>query len=60
MFRKDLNDTITPPSQLNIYGDVSINGYYKVGVRGNNIFGRRGKEFTYDFSFESAPDKFWG
>ncbi len=60
VFRKDLNDTITPPSQLNIYGDVSINGYYKVGVRGNNIFGRRGKEFTYDFSFESAPDKFWG
>lgn len=60
LYRRNMADTINPAGQVNIYGDVSITGYYKVGIRGNQTFRRASRELTYDLSFESRPDKFWG
>lgn len=60
IYRRNLADTINPAGQFNIYGDVSINGYFKVGIRGNQQIRGGVHELTYDASFESRPDQFWG
>ncbi|MDE7389157.1 MAG: BamA/TamA family outer membrane protein [Muribaculaceae bacterium] len=59
-YRTSAADTINPSGQVNIYGDVAITGYFKLGVRGNQRFGERKGELSYDLSFESRPDHFWG
>lgn len=59
-YRTGAADTINPSGQVNIYGDVSITGYYKLGIRGNQRFGEGKSELSYDVSFESRPDRFWG
>ena len=60
LYRRNLNDTINPAGQVNIYGDISITGYYKVGVRGSQFFSGQKYRMAYDLSFESMPDTFWG
>ena len=60
IYRRNLADTINPAGQFNIYGDVSVNGYFKVGIRGNQMIRSGRDELTYDASFESRPDLFWG
>ncbi len=60
IYRHNAADTVNPAGQVNIYGDLSITGYYKVGVRGNQQFRDGARELSYDVSFESRPDKFWG
>ena len=60
LYRRNLNDTINPAGQVNIYGDISITGYFKVGVRGSQFFSGQKYRMAYDLSFESMPDKFWG
>lgn len=60
LYRRNLADTINPAGQFNLYGDVSITGYYKVGVRGLQYFSGKKYWLNYDASFESFPDKFWG
>lgn len=60
LYRRNLADTINPAGQVNLYGDLSITKYYKIGVRGSQFFGGRKYRMAYDVSFESMPDKFWG
>lgn len=60
LYRRNLADTINPGGQVNIYGDFSITGFYKVGIRGTQMFHDGNHELTYDVSFESRPDRFWG
>lgn len=59
-YRRDLNDTIATPDQFSIYGDVSITGYYKVGVDGSSYFNRNKTWLYYDIYFYSRPDRYWG
>lgn len=37
LYRTDPNDSILPPSNVSLYGDVSSVGFYMLGVRGNHI-----------------------
>lgn len=60
LYRHNMADTINPAGQVNIYGDVSITGYYKIGIRGTQYFNNQALWLNYNTSFESAPDKFWG
>lgn len=60
LYRRNLNDTVNPAGQVNIYGDISITKYYKIGVRGSQFFCGTKYRMAYDLSFESMPDKFWG
>ena len=60
LYRRNLNDTVNPAGQVNIYGDLSITKYYKIGVRGSQFFSGKKYRMAYDLSFESMPDKFWG
>jgi len=59
-YRRDLNDTITPPSNVSVYGDISVTLYYKVGIEGNHIGRNDSWRVDYDVYFMSFPDKYWG
>ena len=60
IYRRDLNDTINPASQFSLYGDISVTGYYKVGVDGSSYFKGDKIWLYYDLFFSSQPDHYWG
>lgn len=60
LYRIDRNDTITQPSNVSLYGNVSTSGYYKVGVQGLNLMDRNRHRIKYDISFASMPIDYWG
>lgn len=60
IYHRDLNDTISPASQFSLYGDVSITGYYKIGVDGSSYFKGDRIWLYYDIYFSSQPDHYWG
>lgn len=49
-----------PIGQVSLYGDVSITGYFKVGIEGSDYYRRRAHWLSYDMFFSSMPDNFWG
>ena len=53
-------DTLTPPSNVSLYSDVSTIGFVTVGIRGNQIFPHDRYRLNYDVSFTYNPSKFWG
>ncbi len=58
LYRRHSQDSLT--SQLNLYIDASITGYYKFGADGLLFVGSAWHRLIYDVSFESMPDKYWG
>ena len=59
-YRNNLADSITTPSNVSLYGDVSTVGFYMIGVRGDHIFPRDRQRIEYNLYFYSFPRKFWG
>lgn len=59
-YRNDLTDSITTPSNVSLYGDVSTVGFYMIGVRGDHIFPHDRQRIEYNLYFYSFPRKFWG
>lgn len=47
-------------SQVDLYIDVSITGFYKFGADGILYIGSAWHRLIYDVSYESMPDKYWG
>ncbi len=62
LYRSDKNDTILPPSNVSLFGDVSTVGFYLLGIsRGTHIFPQDKYCLDYTFTFfYSFPSKFWG
>lgn len=60
IYRRNPADTINPASQFSIYGDVSVTGYYKVGVDGSSYFKGDKIWLYYDLNFSSRPEHYWG
>ena len=60
LYRIDRTDSVTSPSDISIFANVSISGFYALGVTGNNIFARNSKRINYTVMFASAPRSFWG
>lgn len=60
IYRRNLADTINPATQFSIYGDVSVTGYYKVGIDGSSYFRGDRIWLYYDLNFSSRPDRYWG
>ncbi|MBR2932276.1 MAG: BamA/TamA family outer membrane protein [Rikenellaceae bacterium] len=60
LYRIDRNDTITQPSNVSLYANISTSGYYKVGVTGLNLMDRNRHRIKYDISFASMPIDYWG
>lgn len=58
-YRLDRTDSVTQPSNVSLYGNVSLTGFYAVGVSGSTFFRHRGR-LTYDLQFSSQPTDFWG
>lgn len=60
LYRTDRNDTIFPPSNVSLYGDVSTVGFYLLGVRGNHLFPQEKYRLNYNLYFYSFPSLYWG
>ena len=60
LYRADPNDSILPPSNVSLYGDVSSVGFYMLGVRGNHIAPKGRYRIDYHLYFYSFPSEFWG
>lgn len=60
LYRVDRADTITQPSNVSLYANVSTSGYYKVGVTGLNLMDHNRHRIQYDISFASMPINYWG
>ena len=55
LYRTDSNDSILPPSNVSLFGDVSSVGFYMLGVRGNHIAPAGRYRIDYHLYFY-----FWG
>lgn len=60
LYRTDPNDSILPPSNVSLYGDVCSVGFYMLGVRGNHIAPKGRYRIDYHLYFYSFPADFWG
>ena len=60
LYRTDRNDTILPPSNISLYGDVSTVGFYLLGIRGTHLFPRDKYRLNYNLYFYSFPSLYWG
>ena len=60
LYRTDANDSILPPSNVSLFGDVSTVGFYMLGVRGTHIFPHDKYRAVYTVYFYSFPCNFWG
>ena len=59
LYRTDRNDSILPPSNVSLYGDVSTVGFYLLGVRGNHLFPQEKYRLNYNLYFYSFPSLYW-
>lgn len=60
LYRTDRADTLLPPSDVALYGDVTTGHYYKIGIRGIHIFPHDKRRIDYNVSFDSFKSDFWG
>lgn len=60
LYRTALGDSITKQSDVTLYTEVSITGYYNIGIRGNHFSPRNSYRANYKLSFKSLPTYFWG
>ena len=60
LYRANANDTLLPPSNVSLFGDVSTVGFYMLGIRGTHIFPQDKYHADYTIYFYSFPCKFWG
>ena len=60
LYRANDNDTLLPPSNVSLFGDVSTVGFYMLGIRGTHIFPQDKYRADYTIYFYSFPCKFWG
>lgn len=60
LYRLDRTDSITPPSDVSLFANITTSGFYAFGVTGNTIFRHSVRKVDYDISFTSAPRDVWG
>ena len=60
LYRIDKENRSLPASDFSVYATASLTGFYRVGVKGNNIFRNDRRRLVYDAEFYSQPTKFWG
>ena len=60
LYRLDRRDSITPPSNLSIFGTAGVKGFWAIGVSGNNLFRGQRSRINYETSFRSMPAYYWG
>lgn len=60
LYRVDKENKSLSPSNVSLYGDVTTQGNYVIGITNNTIF--KNADYRIDFStfFASQPSKYWG
>nr|MDE7025233.1 BamA/TamA family outer membrane protein [Paramuribaculum sp.] len=59
-YRPNMADSLTMPSNVSLYGDISTVGFYLIGLKGNHLFRHDKRRINYNLYFYSFPRKFWG
>lgn len=59
LYRTDRTDSITPPSDAQLFGNVTFKGQYGISVKGNHYFNSQSR-MNYGLYFNSLPLDFWG
>lgn len=60
LYRTDRSDSVTQPSNVAIFTNVSVSGFYAIGITGNAIWKRNSHRINYAASFSSTPRTMWG
>lgn len=60
LYRSDPTDSLSAPSNVSLFGDVSTVGFYMLGVRGTHKFPRDTHRIDYTLYFYSFPCYIWG
>ena len=60
LYRSDPADSLSAPSNVSLFGDVSTVGFYMLGVRGTHKFPRDTHRIDYTLYFYSFPCYIWG
>lgn len=60
LYRTNMRDTVTPPSDVAVYLDATTSMFFKLGVRGTHIMPADKARIQYDVNFSSVATKFWG
>lgn len=60
LYRVDRTDSVSAPSDVSIFANVSVTGFYALGISGNTIFSKNRSRLNYTLSFSSAPRSLWG
>lgn len=60
LYRSVPGDSLTPQSNVSLYGDISSVGFALIGIRGFHIFPSDRYRLNYKVYFFSFPGKFWG
>ena len=60
LYRTNMADTVTPPSDVAVYADATTSMFFKLGVKGTHIMPRDRARIHYDVNFSSVKTKFWG
>ena len=59
-YRLDKQNRDVHASDFSVYATASLTGFYRVGLRGNNIFKNDHQRIVYNAEFFSQPTRFWG
>ena len=60
LYRLDKQNRSIPASDFSVYATASLTGFYRVGIKGNNIFRNDRRRIIYNAEFFSQPTSFWG
>ena len=60
LYRLDKQNRTIPASDFSVYATASLTGYYRVGIKGCNIFRNDNQRIIYNAEFYSQPTMFWG
>jgi len=60
LYRTSPADSLLPPSNVAIYADATTSRFFKLGIRGINIFPGDKARLYYDVNIASVKSQFWG
>lgn len=60
LYHASLADSVSAPSHVALFGDVSTVGFYMLGIRGMHIARQEKYRIDYTLFFYDFPSKFWG
>ncbi len=54
------SDSLLPPSNISIKGNIATKGYYSIGIDGIHIYPNNTRRINYELDFQSFQTYFWG